>query len=56
MTIQSAEAAAHGMNRSEGPWDIVIFGVIGVAMLALPPAKQQLLDGVAMIEQRFAER
>ena len=40
MTIQSAEAAAHGMHRRDSPQDIVIFGVIGVALLALLPAKQ----------------
>ena len=56
MTIQSAEAAAHGMHRSDSPWDIVMFGVIGVALLALLPAKQQLPDGAAMSEPRFAER
>jgi hypothetical protein len=48
MTIQSAEAVAHGMHRSDSPWDIVMFGVIGVALLALLPAKQQLADGVGM--------
>ena len=40
MTIQSAQAAAHGMHRSDSPWDIVIVGAIGVALLALLPAKQ----------------
>src|ERR1700739_5056528 len=40
MTIQSAEAAAHGLHRKDRPWDIVIVGVIGVALLALLPAKQ----------------
>jgi len=38
MSIQSAEAAAHGMHRNDSPWDIVLFGVIGVALLALLPA------------------
>jgi hypothetical protein len=55
MTIQSAEAAAHGMHRSDSPWDIVMFGVIGVALLALLPAKQQSPDGVAMSAARLAE-
>jgi hypothetical protein len=50
MTIQSAEAAAHGMHRSDGPWDIVGFGVIGVALLVLLPAKQRLPEGAAMGE------
>ena len=40
MTIQSAEAAARGMHRSDSPWDIVIFGIIGIALLALLPGKQ----------------
>ncbi|HXX14846.1 MAG TPA: DUF6632 domain-containing protein [Candidatus Eremiobacteraceae bacterium] len=40
MTIQSAEAVAHGTHRDDSPWDIVIFGVIGVALLVLLPAKQ----------------
>jgi hypothetical protein len=55
MTIQSAEAA-EGMHRSDSPWDIVMFGVIGVALLVLLPAKQQSLDGAAMSEPGFAER
>ena len=56
MTIQSAEAWSHGMHRKDSPQDIVIFIAIGVAMLALLPAKQQVPDGVPMSEQRFAER
>jgi hypothetical protein len=56
MTIQSAEAAAHGMHRSDSPWDIVMFVVIGGALLALLPAKQQLANGTDIIEPRFAER
>jgi hypothetical protein len=40
MLIQSAEAAAHGMHRKDSPQDIVIFGVIGVALLVLLPPKQ----------------
>lgn len=55
MTIQSAQAAAHGMHRSDSPWDIVIFGAIGVALLALLPAKRQLADGAPMRETRLAE-
>lgn len=42
MSIQSAEAAAHGMHRSDSPGDIVVFGIIGVALLVLLPAKQSL--------------
>jgi hypothetical protein len=56
MTIQSAEAAAHGMHRSDSPWDIVMLGAIGVALLVLLPAKQQSADGVGMGKPRFAER
>jgi hypothetical protein len=43
MTIQSAEAAAHGMHRQDSPQDIVIFVVIGVALLALFPGKEPSL-------------
>ena len=35
MTIMSAQAVAHGMHRKDSPQDIVIFGVIGVTLLAL---------------------
>ena len=54
MSIQSAEAAAHGIHRNDSPWDIVIFGVIGVALLALLPAKQP--SPAPISEPRFAER
>jgi hypothetical protein len=40
MTIQSAQAVAHGTHRHDSPWDIVGFAVIGLALLALFPAKQ----------------
>src|SRR5689334_13932454 len=43
MSIQSAEAAAHGMHRKDSPLDIVIFCVIGVTLLVLLPAKQPSL-------------
>jgi hypothetical protein len=56
MTIQSAEAAAHGMHRQDSPQDIVIFIAIGVALLALFPAKQALPAGAPITEPRFAER
>ena len=52
----SAEAAAHGMHRKDSPQDIVIFGVIGVALLALLPAKQPSPAGAPISEPRFAER
>ena len=55
MAIETAEAWAHGIHRS--PWDIVIIGVIGVALLALLPAKQPAPARSAPIrEQRLAER
>jgi hypothetical protein len=56
MTIQSAEAAAHGLHRQDSPQDIVIFVVIGVVMLALFPAKQPSPAGASINEPRFAER
>ncbi len=42
MTIQSAQAAAHGMHRQDSPQDIVMFGVIGVVLLVLLPPKEKL--------------
>ena len=39
MTIQSAQAAAHGLHRKDSPQDIVLFVVIGVGLLALLPAR-----------------
>ena len=56
MTIQSAQAAAHGMHRRDSPWDIVIFGAIGIALLALLPPKQPSPAGAPISEPRFAER
>ena len=57
MTIQSAEASAHGMHRNDSPWDIVAFGVIGIALLTLLPGKQSAAaDPVPIGEPRFAER
>jgi len=56
MTIQSAQAAAHGMHRSDSPWDIVIVGAIGVALLALLAAKQPSPADAPISEPRFAER
>jgi hypothetical protein len=56
MTIQSAQAAAHGMHRRDSPWDIVIFGAIGITLLALLPAKQPSPAGAPISEPRFAER
>jgi hypothetical protein len=40
MTIQSAEAWAHGTHRQDSPQDIVIFAVIGVLLLVLLPARE----------------
>jgi len=56
MTIQSAEAAAHGMHRKDGPLDIVLFALIGVALLALLPPKELSLAGAPVGESRFTER
>jgi hypothetical protein len=56
MTIQSAQAAAHGLHRQDSPQDIVIFVAIGVAMLALLPAKQSSPAGAPISDPRFAER
>jgi len=44
------------MHRQDSPQDIVIFGVIGVALLVLLPAKEKLTEGAVMSEARFAER
>lgn len=38
MAIQTGEAWSHGIRRS--PVDVVLIGIIGVALLALLPAKQ----------------
>jgi hypothetical protein len=54
MSIQSAQAVAHGTHRSDSPWDIVGFGVIGLALLVLLPPKQSSAAPVS--EPRFAER
>jgi hypothetical protein len=35
---------AHGMHRKDSPQDIVIFGVIGVTLLALLPSKQPYIQ------------
>ena len=56
MTIMSAQAVAHGMHRKDSPQDIVIFGVIGITLLALLPAKQPSPAGAPMSEPRVAER
>jgi hypothetical protein len=56
MTIQSLQAAAHGMHRRDSPWDIVIFAVIGVALLVLLPLKQPSPAGAPISQLRLAER
>jgi hypothetical protein len=50
MTIMSAQALAHGTHRKDSPQDIVIFVAIGVALLALLPAKQASPAGAAYNE------
>lgn len=54
MSIQSAEAVAHGTHRKDSPVDIVIFVVIGVVLLVLLPAKQS--SPAPISGPRFAER
>jgi hypothetical protein len=39
MTIMSAEAWSHGMQRKDSPQDIVIIGAIGLLLLAVLPAR-----------------
>lgn len=56
MTIQSAQAAAHGMHRRDSPQDIVIFVAIGVVLLALLPAKQPSPASASVSVPHFAER
>ena len=56
MTIMSAQAWAHGMHRKDSPQDIMMFVAIGVALLALLPAKQASPAGAPISEPRFAER
>ena len=51
MTIQSAQAVAHGMHRKDSPQDIVIIGLVGIALLALLPAKQTEPAGPVPISQ-----
>ena len=41
MTIQSVQAAGHGMHRKDSPQDIVMFVLIGVVLLALLPGNEQ---------------
>jgi hypothetical protein len=55
MTIMSAEASAHGLQRKDSPQDIVIFCVIGFALLTLLPRKQSApADPIPSSEPRFA--
>ncbi len=54
MSIQSAEAVAHGTHRKDSPQDIVMFCAIGVALLVLLPPKQP--SPAPINEPRFAER
>jgi hypothetical protein len=38
-SAHAAQAVAHGTHRQDSPQDTVMFGVIGVALLALFPPK-----------------
>jgi len=40
MTIMSAEAWSQGTHRKDSPQDIVIIGIIGLALLAILPARE----------------
>jgi hypothetical protein len=40
MSIMSVQAVAHGTHRQDSPQDIVMFVVIGAALLALLPPQQ----------------
>jgi hypothetical protein len=51
----SAQAVAHGMHRQDSPQDIVIFVVIGVALLALLPAKEASPSGAPTSVPSVAE-
>ena len=46
MTIQSAQALAHGTHRQDSPLDIIMFAIIGVVLLALLPRKTDMTDPV----------
>jgi hypothetical protein len=46
MTIQSAQALAHGTHRHDSPWDIVAFAIIGFVLLALFPRKTAIIGPV----------
>lgn len=56
MSIQSAEAWAHGMHRKDSPQDIVIFAAIGVALLVLLPARPTAPASAPIGEASFAQR
>jgi len=51
MTIQSAEAWAHGIHRKDSPQDIVIIGAVGVALLVVLPAKKSAPADPAPVSQ-----
>ena len=55
MTIQSAEAVAHGTHRKDSPQDIVIIGLIGIVLLVLLPAKQPSPASAPMDELALAD-
>ena len=59
MTIQTAEAWAHGIHRADSPQDIVINGAVGVLLLVVLlglPAKEPALGRPAPVSgPRIAE-
>ena len=50
MSLMSAQAIAHGTHRQDSPQDIVMFVVIGTALLALLPPQQPSLASSAHID------
>ena len=55
MTIISTQTITHKIHKKNSPQNIMIFGVIGVTLLALLPAKQPSPAGAPISEPRVAE-
>jgi len=56
MTIQSAEAAAHGLHMQDSLQYLGNLAVIGVALLVLLPARQTAPASALSVGPNFAER
>jgi hypothetical protein len=52
MAIQSAQALSHGLHRQDSPWDIIIFAVIGLVLLALFPRESDMIHAVSKSMKR----